>query len=141
VRGQYDRLRDRTELWKLLAAIAATKVREHRRRLGRLKRNGHIARAPSSAGEPGDDDPDVDVLAFIADKEPPPEVAAILREQLQELVDSLPDAIHRQIAEWRIEGASNAQIARNLGCAVRTVERKIENIRLMWEQISAESEP
>ncbi len=97
---------------------------------------------PASTGDNGaaNADADADVLALIADKEPTPEVAAILREQLQELLDSLPNAIHRQIAEWRIEGVPNVQIAQNLGCAVRTVERKIENIRLTWEQIIEESD-
>jgi RNA polymerase sigma factor (sigma-70 family) len=141
--GQFDRLRDRTELWQLLAAIAARKVLHHRRRHGCRKRGGQAALAPASARDNGngDADADADILALIADKEPPPEVAAILREQLQELLDSLPDAIHRRIAEWRIEGVTNAQIAQNLGCAVRTVERKVENIRLAWEQISEESDP
>ena len=138
-RGQFDRLRDRTELWQLLAAIAAKKALHHRRWHGRLKRGGPVARIPDSNRDVGD--ADADPLALIADKEPTPEVAAILREQLQELLQALPDAIHRQIAEWRIEGVTNAQIAQNLGCAVRTVERKVENIRLTWEQICEEAEP
>ena len=139
--GQFDRLRDRTELWQLLAAIAAKKAFHHRRWHGRLKRGGQVARVSASTSDVEDADADADPLALIADKEPPPEVAVILREQLQELLDSLPDAIHRQIAEWRIEGVTNAQIAQNLGCAVRTVERKVENIRLTWEQIREESDP
>ena len=144
-RGQFDRLRDRAELWQLLRTIAAKKVLQHRRRHGRLKRGGEVSRIPASAADRGDQEADFDadavVLALIADKEPPPEVAVILQEQLQELLDSLPDAIHRQIARWRVEGVTNAQIARNLGCAVRTVERKAENIRLAWEQICEESDP
>jgi DNA-binding CsgD family transcriptional regulator len=34
-----------------------------------------------------------------------------------------------------MEGASNTEIARRLGHAVRTVERKLELIRLTWEKI------
>jgi DNA-directed RNA polymerase specialized sigma24 family protein len=140
-RGQFDRLRDRTELWKLLAAIAAKKVLQHRRWHGRLKRGGQVDRASAPYQEHGDADAEADVLALIADNAPTPDVALILRERLQELLDALPDAIHRRIAEWHIEGVSNTLIARDLGCAVRTVERKIENVRLIWEQICEESEP
>ena len=141
VQGQFDRLRDRTELWNLLMTIVVKKVREHRRWLGRQKRNGSMDRARSSASDPKEDIPDDELLALIIDKEPPPEFKVILHDQVQELLNSLPDAIHRQIAEWRIAGVSNVEIARNLGCAVRTVERKVQNIHIAWEEISVESDP
>ena len=34
-----------------------------------------------------------------------------------------------------MEGASNAEIARRLGLTLRTIERKLELIRLTWEEI------
>ena len=74
-RGQFDRLRDRAELWQLLRAIAAKKVLQHRRRHGRLKRGGQVSHVPASAADRGDEEADFDadavVLALIADKEPP----------------------------------------------------------------------
>ena len=72
---------------------------------------------------------------------------AVSKEPVPELVGDPPRAaraaprrpspipILRQIAEWRMEGASNAEIARRLGRAVRTVERKLELIRLIWEKM------
>ena len=95
------------------------------RRPGR--RTGQLRRVASSE-EPG-------LLAGAVSKESNPELSAILREQLAQLLEGLYDPALRQIAEWRMEGASNAEIARRLGRAVRTVERKVELIRLTWEKI------
>src|SRR5438270_586549 len=80
--------------------------------------------------------PEADLIARAVSKEPVPEVSAILREQLEQLLDTLTDPTLRQIAEWRMEGSSNAEIARRLDRAVRTVERKVELIRLIWEKIA-----
>ena len=68
-------------------------------------------------------------------KEPTPESAAIIEEQFQELLDAPADPTLRQIALWRMDGLSNAEIAEKMGCVLRTVERKIERIRLIWEEI------
>jgi IS30 family transposase len=45
----------------------------------------------------------------------------------------------RQIALWRMDGLSNAEIAQKIGYVVRTVERKIKRIRLAWEEIGDET--
>ncbi len=76
-----------------------------------------------------------DLLARAVSKEPAPELAVMLREQIERLLDAIPDPTLRQIAELRMQGASNAEIARGLGRAVRTVERKVELIRLVWEKL------
>jgi RNA polymerase sigma factor (sigma-70 family) len=139
-RGRFDRLDDRSDLWQVLAAITEKKVLHRRRWYSRWKRSGR----PAAGGEglaPGGSRHDLTVgvaglLAQAVSKEPAPERAVILREQLEHLLDALPDETLRQIAEWRLQGASNAEVAQRLGRAVRTVERKVELIRLVWEKIS-----
>ena len=38
-----------------------------------------------------------------------------------------------------MDGLSNGEIAQKMGCVVRTIERKIERIRLIWEEIGDET--
>src|SRR5262249_21307379 len=102
---------------------------------GRLKRGGDkVIRTQTFAegAEPASQD-HPDALVLVASKEPTPESAAIV----QELLDALSDPILRAIALERMDGLSNVEIARKLGCAVRTVERKIERIRVIWAEIGA----
>jgi RNA polymerase sigma factor (sigma-70 family) len=133
--GRFERLSDRVDLWQLLVAITVKKALSQRQRQGRLKRGGnHGIRGQTPAENVGDDDRDK-ALARVLSKEPDPETAAIIQDQFQNLLDSLADPTLRQIALWRMDGLSNAEIAQKMGCVVRTVERKIERIRLIWEEI------
>jgi DNA-directed RNA polymerase specialized sigma24 family protein len=139
-RGRFDRLDDRSDLWQLLAAITVKKALYRRRWYNRWKRWGRPA-AGGPATAPGGPRRETDrdkagLLARAVSKEPAPELAVIFREQLGHLLDALPDPTLRQIAEWRLQGASNAEVAQRLGRAVRTAERKVELIRLVWEKIS-----
>ena len=137
--GRFEHLDDRSDLWQIVAAITVKKALHRRRWYDRWKRTGR----PASGGQDGASgqlrraasSEEVGLLAGAVSKEPNPELSAILREQLAQLLDGLSDPTLRQIAEWRMEGASNAEIARRLGRAVRTVERKLELIRLTWEKI------
>jgi DNA-directed RNA polymerase specialized sigma24 family protein len=137
--GQFERLDDRSDLWRVLAAITVKKAVGRRRWYDRWKRSGRPASgdpATASVRVGRADSPDEDdLLARAVSKEPVPELSAILREQLERLLAALTDPVLRQIAEWRMEGASNSEIAQRLGRAVRTVERKLELIRLTWEKI------
>jgi DNA-binding CsgD family transcriptional regulator len=45
----------------------------------------------------------------------------------------LKDPDLRQIALWKLAGYTNAEIATQLDCTLRTVERKLERIRAHWE--------
>jgi DNA-directed RNA polymerase specialized sigma24 family protein len=137
-RGQLDRLDDRSDLWQILAAITVKKALQRRRWYHRWKRTGRPAAAERpTAGQRERHEKVLDqegLLARAISKEPAPEVALVLREQIERLLSSLPDPTLRQIAEWRMQGATNAEIAGRLGRAVRTIERKIELIRLVWEK-------
>ena len=97
-RRWYDR-------WKRSGRSAAGDPATASARLGRTA-------SPDEAG----------LLARAVSKEPVPELSAILREQLERLLEALTDPVLHQIAEWRMEGASNTEIARRLGCAIRTIE-------------------
>ena len=117
--GRFERLDDRSDLWQVLAAITVKKAIHRRRWYDRWKRSGRPAsgdaatasarpRRAASLDESG-------LLARAVSKEPIPELSAILREQLEQLLRG-PHRPHlRQIAEWRMEGASNTEIAQRLG--------------------------
>jgi len=125
--GRFKQLHDRVDLWQLLTAITIKKVLSQQQRHGRQKR-GADAR-------PAHDDrfgPPMPALTEATGKEPMPETTALIEEQFQLLLASLDDEVLEQIAVWRMEGLSNAEIAARKGCAIRTVERKLERIRATW---------
>ena len=138
-RGQFERLEDRSDLWQLLSVIVAKKVRHRRRWYQRWKRTGRPpsggrAAEPGRAGSPGPGD-GADRLDVVVSKEPAPERNVIMRDQLEHFLEALDDSTLRRIAVWLLEGDSNAEIAGRLGRTIRTVERKVELIRLIWEHM------
>jgi DNA-directed RNA polymerase specialized sigma24 family protein len=134
--GKFPQLADREDLWRLLMTITVRKAYAQIQRQKRLKRGGgnvvedavlRGARAdsplePNSA--PG--------LEMIAGDEPTPEFAAMVAEQYQRLLDCLDDDGLRQVALSRLEGYTCDEIAVQLGCARRTVARRLDLIRKTW---------
>ncbi|WP_435008998.1 ECF-type sigma factor [Tundrisphaera lichenicola] len=129
-RGRFRQLEDRNDLWRLLAVITARKATDQRKRQGRLKRGG--GRVLRGHDRPDDDRPG-DFLGRITEDRPGPELAAMLAEEYQRRLDSLPDGSLRSVARLRLEGYSNDEIAEALGCARRTVARKLEMVREAWK--------
>jgi DNA-directed RNA polymerase specialized sigma24 family protein len=66
-------------------------------------------------------------------REPTPEFAAEVAEECQRLLDRLDDDGMRAIALRKMGGDTNDEIAARLGCAPRTVERRLRLIRRIWE--------
>jgi DNA-directed RNA polymerase specialized sigma24 family protein len=73
-----------------------------------------------------------DPLTQVVGREPDPRWTYETAEECQELLDRLSDTLLRAIALWRIEGFTTEEIAVKLGCASRTVERKMQLIRRLW---------
>jgi DNA-directed RNA polymerase specialized sigma24 family protein len=69
---------------------------------------------------------------MIAGNEPTPEFAAIMGEEYRRLLDGLEDDGLRQVAIRRMEGYTCDEIAAELGCARRTVARRLDLIRKTW---------
>ncbi len=128
--GRFPRLSDRDDLWRLLTTIALRKASNQRRLEGQHKRGrGRVI----GAGDYADgSDRGGDPLAQIAGREPSPELAATLIEEIRIRFAELPDESLRLVALRRMEGHSNAEIAAELECSLRSVERKLELIRRAW---------
>ena len=130
VAGRFPQLADRDNLWRLLATIAAQKAIDLQRRETREKRGGGKTRGEVELAA-GDNE--ASLVAQVVGREPSPEFAAQLDEEYRRQLDRLEDDGLRQIAVWKMEGYENDEIARRLGCGVRTVERKLGVIRAIWQ--------
>jgi DNA-directed RNA polymerase specialized sigma24 family protein len=125
-RGQYPQLTDRDDLWQLLFVITVRKAIGLVRHQGRARRgSGRVTALTDLA----DWDPET-----ILGPEPTPELAVQLAEESRRLLDCLGDETLRVVAQWKLEGWTNREIAARLGCVVHTVERKLRSIRRLWSK-------
>jgi DNA-directed RNA polymerase specialized sigma24 family protein len=118
-RGRFPQLADREDLWQVLVLLTARKASALRQREQRQKRGG---------GQPAAEAP----LDQVIGPEPTPEFAAEVADEFRRLLDGLGDDGLRAIALAKMEGYSNEEIATQLACAPRTVERKLRRIRDLW---------
>ncbi len=132
--GEYPRLSDRNDLWRLLIVITAHKSLHLVRDEGRQKRGGRRAGLTDSDASDGEEA----AVDQILSREPTPQFAAEMAEQCDRLLDSLPDDNLRRLAIWKMEGHSNAEIASQMQSTARTVERKLRLIRSMWNKAASE---
>ena len=124
-RGRFPQLRDRDGLWRLLAVMTARKAAHMKRDAARMKRGGA---APAAAG-----DHDA-LLGEVPSSEPTPELAAEFAEECRRLLGSLRDPELEAVALRRLEGYSVEEIAAHLGYAPRSIKRKLQIIRGLWEK-------
>lgn len=130
-RGRFPQLADRSDLWNLLVTITLHKVLHVVRDEGRGKRGG--GRQPCSGDA---EESDLDLLSQIVGSEPTPEMAAEVAEQAERLLAQLPDSELVELALLKMEGYTNGEIARRWQRTERTVERKLNLIRKIWENAS-----
>jgi DNA-directed RNA polymerase specialized sigma24 family protein len=123
--GRFPRLQDRDDLWRLLVVITTRKASHLARDQGRQRRGG-------AAGAPRPSD-ELAVLEQALSREPSPELAAQVTEEYGRLLRRLGNAELEAVAVWRMEGYSVEEIAVQLGCAPRSVKRKLQLIRTIWQ--------
>jgi len=133
-RGRYDDLTDADSLWRLLMVITSNKVAHRMRDQNRLKRGGGQLKGESgifAAGKP------LGLDAMTADG-PTPEFAIEFADLCTTLVNSLNDPALQRIAELKLEGLTNVEIATKLNCVKRTVERKLNRIHEHWSNYNSD---
>jgi DNA-directed RNA polymerase specialized sigma24 family protein len=124
--GRFPRLEDRDDLWKVLFTITTRKAARLARDSSRVTGGGGVPHLRGVAAE--------EALDRVEAREPTPAFAAEVAEACRRLLGLLGDEELRQIAVWKMEGYTNAEIAGFLNRAVATVERRIQMIRKTWEQ-------
>jgi RNA polymerase sigma factor (sigma-70 family) len=103
--------------------MTARKAIDLRRRETRLCRGGR--HRPRSLDEPTAEE----AISLAIGDAPSAEFAAMMAEQFHCLLDALGDEQLRSLALGKMEGYSNHELAEQLGCSVRTVERRLHLIR------------
>jgi DNA-directed RNA polymerase specialized sigma24 family protein len=124
--SRFPQLSDRNNLWSLLVTLTARKAIDLVEHEGRQKRGGTAAVSDDTDAEPG--------IEQLVGREPTPAFAAQVAEEYQRLLAQLGDAELQNVALWKMEGSTNAEIAGKLGCAAVTVERRLRLIRKSWEK-------
>lgn len=108
-------LESRDDLWRLLATRTVSRAIDLIRR--------HKAEVVAGAE---------DVERLLA-HDPTPEKAAEVADECRRLLDVLDEPALRQIALLKVEGYTNEEIAQQLDCVPRTIERKVSRIRALWK--------
>ena len=122
--GQFPRLHDRDDLWRLLFVLTVRKAVNLAHHEGRQSRGGGRVRSLSDLEGLGAAEP--------ADAEPSPELAAQMAEECRRLLGRLGNPTLHAVAVWKMEGYTNREIAAKLDCVEQTVERKLRAIRRAW---------
>ena len=132
--GRFPQLLDRDNLWAVLIVLTTRKALNVQRDARRQKRGGGNVLGESALMETPDSSDEQAGLAAVLGREPTPEFAVQVSEQCERLLDLLGNTELRSIALWKMEGDTTEEVASKLQCAARTVERKLQRIRLIWEK-------
>lgn len=121
----FQQLDDRSDLWQILVTLTCRKAVDYRRREAASRRGGSISVAADCEA----------VFQGLAGREPDPQFAVAVAEELTLLIERLPDddLALRRIASLKLEGHRNEEIGEVCQCSLRTVERRLCLIRKYWE--------
>lgn len=122
-KGRFPDLADRDDLWHLLLRMAARKVVDKRRHDQRQRRGGDIKihALDPTGGDEG-------LIEAIGD-EPSPEMVLMMAEAVEQIFSHLGVGPLRDLAGAKLEGYSNAELAKRFDCSERTIERRLHMIR------------
>ena len=131
--GKFPKLTGRDNLWPLLAVITSRKAIDELQRAHRDKVGGGKVRGESVFAD-GKSTAEGRGIEQVIDKEPTPQVASLMADEFERLLDLLPDETYRSVALLKMDGYSNEEIADKVKRHVRTVERKLNDIRSFWQE-------
>jgi RNA polymerase sigma factor (sigma-70 family) len=134
-RKKFPELADRDGLWRLLFRMTVRKSVDRVRREGAQVRGGDrlVGESALHAGVGAGDTSVTGGLARAPADDPLPDLAAMMDEECRRLLAALADDEARRIVQLRLEGFTNDEIAASLGCAKRTIERRLDLIRKTWK--------
>lgn len=123
--GRFEDVRDRDSLWRVLLVITSRKISARRRYEGRKRREAARSVTESVFCEERG-------LDGLPSSEPSPEFAAGFEETCAEMFSGLDSEKLRKVGLLKMEGYSDLEVAEQLSCSRRTVQRRLELIRRNW---------
>ena len=132
--GRFPKLHDRLDLWQLLVLLTARKAADLAQHERRQKRGGGAVLDEAALPGPADSSAQGAALEQIEGPEPTPAFAAQVAEEWQRLLRILDDRALEAVALWKMEGYTVEEIGERLGYAPRSVKRKLQMIRTLWEK-------
>jgi DNA-directed RNA polymerase specialized sigma24 family protein len=133
---RFPQLRDRNNLWPLLALITVRKAVDVINYNNAERRGGGKVRGESAFLDGSEEAANAGIDHAI-DRKPTPEVVVEMEEEYQRLLDKLGEEPLQRIAVLEMEGHTNKEIAAKLGCSLTAVERKLRRIRELWQKEAA----
>lgn len=124
--GKFTSLKDRDELWQLIARITVCQAADHTKYEYAQKRGG--PRNMTGGWHRPDAIPLDEVIEVGAD----PAFLAAMSDQCRHLIALLDDEELQTLAVRRMEGFTIEEIAENMGYSRRTIQRMLSLIRDVW---------
>ncbi len=136
--GQLPRLGNRQHLLALLTIITVRKAASHIEREGRIKRGGGQVQGESALEFLAGSSNNARAIEQVVDSAVSPDELAAIKDLYSHYVNALPEDL-RDIAEQYLANCPTREIAQRRGCAVRTIERKIEITLREWQKMANDS--
>ena len=128
--GQFPDLNDRDSLWRLLLVIALRKVNKRHRFDLQERRD---VRRTSGDARLADSEEGLSSVDEVSTGLPGPDLAAEFVDTYELLLGQLDDEMLQRIVELKLEGFTNIEVADELNCTRKTVQRKLEMVRRAWQ--------
>lgn len=123
--SKHHNLTNRTQFWRLAATITSRKIYRQFRQARALKRGPGLTTACATTPE-------------LLCSAPSPDLAAEYLDQLEFMIDLLPQEELKRLVWLKISGFTNQEIAVQLKRGLSSIERKLRTIRKLWENASHE---
>ena len=131
-KGQFPELANRDDLWRVLFAITVRKAIGAVRHQTRKKRGGGHVLGETALGH--DEQSQAASLARFLSREPTPDAAAELADQLDTLFARLKMKPCASSRFQKLHGLTSEEIGKSLEISTRTVDRKLQLIRAIWAE-------
>ena len=121
--GRFPDLRNRDDLWSLLAVLTLRKAINLIKSESTRKRGGDVTALTDDR-----------ILKELMDNEPPPDVTVAMNEECLALLDRLPDDRFRTLVLMKLEGRTNEECSQELSRTRATIQRMLNLVRHTWKQ-------
>ncbi len=126
--GKYEGLRNRKQLWRLLAKITVCRVIDHYEKYNAKKRgSGATQNVGNMSAE--NSSSDFGVISDVSIDEIDPQLSVALKDSYNKLFGSICDAKDQKIVQLNLEGCDNKTIAKKLHVTERSVRNRLEFIQ------------